>query len=84
MMQCDSGLTPETLSSITDGTSGTLMVCERHLRDNGPRRREPFCARACNLYQTSASFPTIGNSYRKPVCEACATLTGNSNYGEYG
>src|SRR5262249_18707219 len=82
-----SGLSPETVTAISDGTSNTLMVGERHVKPgttDEPIRREPFWADAFNLYTTSASFLNINNSYMKPDYEACTTLTGNANYCKYG
>jgi len=82
-----SGLTPETMAGIADGTSNTLMVGERHLRVGSTDeawRRGPFWADAFNLYTTSASYLGVNNAYMKPDYDACATATGNANYCKYG
>jgi prepilin-type processing-associated H-X9-DG protein len=86
-----SGLTPETITSIADGTSNTIMVGERHIRmggiPEGPRRG-PFWANAFNLYQTSAAYLGINNIYLSPDYDACRTLTlqlyNTDNHCKYG
>jgi prepilin-type N-terminal cleavage/methylation domain-containing protein/prepilin-type processing-associated H-X9-DG protein len=84
-----SGLTPERISSILDGTSNTIFVGERHtLTRTG---RGPFWASSFNLYNTGATYPAIpgGNIYLQPDYGACATFMnshagGNENYCKYG
>jgi len=81
------GLNPETMTTITDGTSNTLMIGERHMKEGVTAEawsRGPFWADAFNLYNTSASYLNINNAYMQPDYDACATLTGNANYCKYG
>ena len=87
------GLNPEKLEGITDGTSNTLMVGERHMKPGGSSeewvRRGPFWADSFNLYVTSASYLNIPNIYMSPDYERCQMSvanggTGNANYCKYG
>jgi hypothetical protein len=74
-----SGLFPETMASITDGTSNTLAVGERHTRTH--ITRGPFWANTFNLYSLSASWPysiTLLADY-----DACQVSI-NANYCKYG
>jgi prepilin-type processing-associated H-X9-DG protein len=81
------GLSPETLASIPDGTSNTLFIGERHIRTGGSSeewvRRGPFWADAFNLYNTSATYLGINNLYMSPDYEACQSVQ-NANYCKYG
>jgi prepilin-type N-terminal cleavage/methylation domain-containing protein/prepilin-type processing-associated H-X9-DG protein len=86
-------LNPETLTTVTDGTSNTLFIGERHIKPGGSSeewmRRGPFWADAFNLYNTSATYLTIPNIYMTPDYETCqksvaAGGTGNANYCKYG
>ena len=87
------GLNPETLTTISDGTSNTLFIGERHIKPGGTSeewmRRGPFWADAFNLYNTSASYLGISNTYMTPDYEQCQMSTanggsGNANYCKYG
>jgi prepilin-type N-terminal cleavage/methylation domain-containing protein/prepilin-type processing-associated H-X9-DG protein len=74
-----SGQSPETLASITDGTSNTILVGERHTRTHFSRG--PFWADSFNLYSKGASWPysvTMIADY-----DACAKQV-NANYCKYG
>jgi prepilin-type N-terminal cleavage/methylation domain-containing protein len=74
-----SGFKPEKIANITDGTSNTTIVGERHTRTHGTRG--PFWADSFNLYSKSASWPfsiTLLADYDK-----CASQV-NSNYCKYG
>jgi prepilin-type N-terminal cleavage/methylation domain-containing protein/prepilin-type processing-associated H-X9-DG protein len=85
------GLNPETLTTITDGTSNTLMVGERHMKDSADGqgwRRAGFWADAFNLYQTSATYLGIDSIYMSTDWQACSdrlnTLYGTNNHCKYG
>src|SRR5262245_21042193 len=51
-----SGLQPERFATITDGTSNTLFVGERHTKTHPTRG--PFWADSFNLYTLGASWPS--------------------------
>jgi prepilin-type N-terminal cleavage/methylation domain-containing protein/prepilin-type processing-associated H-X9-DG protein len=74
-----SGLQPETLASITDGTSNTLIVGERHTKTHFTRG--PFWADSFNLYSKGASWPYSVTMI--PDYDACAAQV-NANYCKYG
>ncbi len=76
-----SGLKPERIQSIADGTSNTLVIGERHTRTHP--NRGPFWADAFNLYTTSASFLNTNTIYMQPDYDACAAVI-NANYCKYG
>jgi prepilin-type N-terminal cleavage/methylation domain-containing protein/prepilin-type processing-associated H-X9-DG protein len=74
-----SGLKPERLTTITDGTSNTLFAGERLSIDHASRG--PFWADSFNLYNAGAAFPysiTLLADYDK-----CASQI-NANYCKYG
>jgi prepilin-type N-terminal cleavage/methylation domain-containing protein/prepilin-type processing-associated H-X9-DG protein len=82
-----SGLKPERMASIVDGTSNTIIVGERHTRP-GPTAealsRAPFWADSFNLYNMGASWP-----YSATMLEdyyACSQFfnSTSSNYCKYG
>jgi prepilin-type N-terminal cleavage/methylation domain-containing protein/prepilin-type processing-associated H-X9-DG protein len=75
-----SGLTPERFATITDGTSNSIAVGERHTLTHVSRG--PFWADTFNLYSLSASWPysaTLLADYDK-----CGTLVANVNFCKYG
>jgi prepilin-type N-terminal cleavage/methylation domain-containing protein/prepilin-type processing-associated H-X9-DG protein len=74
-----SGLSPETLAGITDGTSNTIIVGERHTRTHFTRG--PFWADSFNLYSKGASWPYSITMI--PDYDACAAQV-NANYCKYG
>jgi prepilin-type N-terminal cleavage/methylation domain-containing protein/prepilin-type processing-associated H-X9-DG protein len=85
------GLNPETLTTITDGTSNTLMIGERHTKqsaDGQAYARSAFWADSFNLYNTSASYLNIDTIYMQPDWQACSDRTnalyGTNNYCKYG
>jgi prepilin-type N-terminal cleavage/methylation domain-containing protein/prepilin-type processing-associated H-X9-DG protein len=74
-----SGLQPERMGSITDGTSNTLAIGERHTRTHASRG--PFWGDSFNLYTTGASWPysiSLLADY-----DACQSQI-NSNFCKYG
>jgi prepilin-type N-terminal cleavage/methylation domain-containing protein/prepilin-type processing-associated H-X9-DG protein len=74
-----SGLSPERLTSITDGTSNTIFVGERLTKDHPTRG--PFWGNSFNLYSAGASYPysiTLLADY-----DVCASQI-NANYCKYG
>jgi prepilin-type N-terminal cleavage/methylation domain-containing protein/prepilin-type processing-associated H-X9-DG protein len=74
-----SGLYPEKITSITDGTSNTLFVGERLTKDHPTRA--PFWADSFNLYNAGAAWPfslTLLADY--DVCQSQI----NANYCKYG
>jgi len=85
------GLNPETLTTIADGTSNTLMVGERHIKVGGNEqwvRRGPFWADSFNLYATSATYLNINTIYMSPDYDACQALLrqlyNTDNHCKYG
>jgi prepilin-type N-terminal cleavage/methylation domain-containing protein/prepilin-type processing-associated H-X9-DG protein len=75
-----STLGPERMTNITDGTSNTIFVGERHTRTHFSRG--PFWADSFNLYTLSASWPysaTMIADY-----DQCTTLVTNANFCKYG
>ena len=75
-----SGLSPETIASVTDGTSNTIFVGERHTRTHFTRG--PFWADSFNLYSKGASWPYSATLI--PDYDLCGTLVPNINYCKYG
>src|SRR5262249_46324933 len=74
-----SGLRPESFAGITDGTSNTIFVGERHSRTHPTRG--VFWADTFNLYSAGASWPysiTLLADY-----DACQAQV-NANYCKYG
>jgi prepilin-type N-terminal cleavage/methylation domain-containing protein/prepilin-type processing-associated H-X9-DG protein len=74
-----SGQSPETLASITDGTSNTILVGERHTKNHFTRG--PFWADSFNLYSKGASWPYSITMI--PDYDGCAAKV-NANYCKYG
>jgi prepilin-type processing-associated H-X9-DG protein len=88
-----SGLSAERFNTITDGTSNTIFVGERHVTQQvasdgtDPYRRAGFWANSFNLYTLSAALPagTPGASYLLTADWAgCVSATNQSNYCKYG
>jgi prepilin-type processing-associated H-X9-DG protein len=87
-----SGLQPERMTTILDGTSNTIFVGERHTKTHPTRG--PFWANTFNLYNSGATYPAIpgGNLYLEPDYDRCSapnstypTLQGiSANYCKYG
>jgi prepilin-type N-terminal cleavage/methylation domain-containing protein/prepilin-type processing-associated H-X9-DG protein len=75
------GLKAESISTITDGTSNTIMVGERHTRTHPTRG--PFWADSFNLYITGGVYLNISNLYMQPDYDTCQAVI-NSNYCKYG
>jgi len=74
-----SGLSPETLASIIDGTSNTIVVGERHTKTHFTRG--PFWADSFNLYSKGAAWPYSVTMI--PDYDACSAQV-NANYCKYG
>jgi prepilin-type N-terminal cleavage/methylation domain-containing protein/prepilin-type processing-associated H-X9-DG protein len=74
-----SGLSPERMASMTDGTSNTIAIGERHTRTHPTRG--PFWGDSFNLYTTGASWPY--SITLQPDYDACQAQV-NSNYCKYG
>jgi prepilin-type N-terminal cleavage/methylation domain-containing protein/prepilin-type processing-associated H-X9-DG protein len=74
-----SGLSPERIATIQDGTSNTLMVGERHTKTHFTRG--PFWADTFNLYSAGASWPFSITLI--PDYDQCASKV-NANYCKYG
>jgi prepilin-type processing-associated H-X9-DG protein len=74
-----SGLSPERITNITDGTSNTLMVGERHTRTHPTRG--PFWGDSFNLYSAGASWPYTDSMIAD--YDLCASRI-NANYCKYG
>ena len=75
-----SGLAPETLQSISDGTSNTLFVGERHTKTHVTRG--PFWADSFNLYTlggSGTSSSTLLADY-----DLCVANIGTDNPCKYG
>jgi prepilin-type N-terminal cleavage/methylation domain-containing protein/prepilin-type processing-associated H-X9-DG protein len=78
-----SGLKPERMTSIIDGTSNTIFVGERHTTTHPTRG--PFWADSFNLYNSGSAYLGINSIYLKPDYDACANFHGyNANYCKYG
>jgi prepilin-type N-terminal cleavage/methylation domain-containing protein/prepilin-type processing-associated H-X9-DG protein len=75
-----SGLQAERIASITDGTSNTLFVGERHTKTHFTRG--PFWADSFNLYTMGASWPYSATML--PDYDGCVSLVSNANYCKYG
>ncbi len=74
-----SGLKPERMASIIDGTSNTLAVGERHTKTHFTRG--PFWADTFNLYSGGSACPY--SITLQPDYDACQAVV-NSNYCKYG
>src|SRR5262245_7809980 len=78
-----SGFAPSRLLDITDGTSNTLFVGERHTTSSPGRG--PFWACSFNLYNTGAAQQLFSQALM-PDYTQCQALVGNANanYCKYG
>jgi prepilin-type processing-associated H-X9-DG protein len=78
-----SGLSASRLSDITDGTSNTLFVGERHTTTEPGRG--PFWASTFNFYNTGAAQPLFSQALL-PDYNLCTSLVGaaNANYCKCG
>jgi prepilin-type N-terminal cleavage/methylation domain-containing protein len=74
-----SGLAPERFASITDGTSNTIFVGERHTKTHFTRG--PFWADSFNLYSKGAAWPYSASML--PDYDLCAKQI-NANFCKYG
>jgi hypothetical protein len=74
-----SGFAPERMTSITDGTSNTLFVGERHTKTHPTRAA--FWGDSFNLYSKGASWPYSITMI--PDYDACAAQV-NANFCKYG
>jgi prepilin-type processing-associated H-X9-DG protein len=76
----NTGLTPERIDNITDGTSSTLMVGERTTQTH--ESRTTFWADSFNLYSVSGAYPqsaTLLNDY-----DACTYAVRDITECKYG
>jgi prepilin-type N-terminal cleavage/methylation domain-containing protein/prepilin-type processing-associated H-X9-DG protein len=76
----DTGLKPERLANIKDGTSNTLMVGERTTRTHPSRTT--FWANSFNLYSVSGAYSESANLLND--YDACAAVTTNIANCKYG
>src|SRR5262249_46753012 len=74
-----SGLQPERFATITDGTSNTIFVGERHTKTHATRG--PFWADTFNLYNAGASWPSSWTLI--PDYDLCRTKV-TENWCKYG
>jgi prepilin-type N-terminal cleavage/methylation domain-containing protein/prepilin-type processing-associated H-X9-DG protein len=79
-----SGLSPERIANIKDGTSNTLFVGERHTLTTWGRG--PFWANSFNLYSMGASFTADATATWAlvPDYNQCTQKVLNANYCKYG
>ncbi|HJZ53798.1 MAG TPA: DUF1559 domain-containing protein [Gemmataceae bacterium] len=80
------GLTPTRLTDITDGTSSTIMVGEKHFTTHPTRG--PLWGASFNLYSKGAVYPYTALNPNMPWqlstdFDACSAMM-NSNYCKYG
>jgi prepilin-type N-terminal cleavage/methylation domain-containing protein/prepilin-type processing-associated H-X9-DG protein len=75
-----SGLGPERVANIQDGTSNTLFVGERHTKTHFTRG--PFWADSFNLYSKGAAWPYSATML--PDYDLCTKHVSNANYCKYG
>jgi prepilin-type N-terminal cleavage/methylation domain-containing protein/prepilin-type processing-associated H-X9-DG protein len=78
-----SGLQPERMTTISDGTSNTIMFGEHHTRTHFTRG--PFWADSFNLYSKGATWnsASITAAVMQADYDACQSLV-NANYCKYG
>jgi prepilin-type processing-associated H-X9-DG protein len=86
-----SGFKPEKIASITDGTSNTIMMGERHMRNHFTRG--PFWADSFNLYTAGAVYPPTNPALQLTLSvdyDNCHTILSaapglkSDNYCKYG
>ena len=78
-----SGLRPSRITDVTDGTSNTIFVGERHTKSQVGRG--PFWADSFNMYNTGGSQQLYSQALL-PDYNLCTQLVGgaNANYCKYG
>jgi prepilin-type processing-associated H-X9-DG protein len=77
-----SGLSPERMGTIIDGTSNTIFIGEHVTTTHFTRG--PFWADSFNLYSKGASWaPSVPTAYFLPDYDKCQSLI-NANYCKYG
>jgi prepilin-type N-terminal cleavage/methylation domain-containing protein/prepilin-type processing-associated H-X9-DG protein len=78
-----SGMAPERLTTITDGTSNTILFGEHHTRTHFSRG--PFWADSFNLYSKGATWNSanITAAVMQADYDACQKVV-NANYCKYG
>jgi hypothetical protein len=81
------GLKPTTITAISDGTSNTLLVGEKHFITHPTRG--PGWGVSFNLYSKGAVFPYTALEPAMPWqlsadYDACTTQMSNANYCKYG
>jgi prepilin-type N-terminal cleavage/methylation domain-containing protein len=83
-----SGLLPERLTNVSDGTSNTIFAGEHAMTTHFSRGA--FWANSFNLYSCGAVYRPTGALANtdawtlSPDYDMCATMTGNANYCKYG
>jgi prepilin-type N-terminal cleavage/methylation domain-containing protein/prepilin-type processing-associated H-X9-DG protein len=78
-----SGLSPSRLTEISDGTSNTLFVGERHTKSQPGRG--PFWASSFNFYNTGAAQPLFPQALMPDYNQCVALVTpANANYCKCG
>jgi prepilin-type N-terminal cleavage/methylation domain-containing protein/prepilin-type processing-associated H-X9-DG protein len=78
-----SGLSPSRMTDITDGTSNTLFVGERHTKSQPGRG--PFWASSFNFYNTGAAVQSYPQTLLPDYNECVALVTGTyANYCKCG
>jgi prepilin-type N-terminal cleavage/methylation domain-containing protein len=80
-----SGQSPSRLTDVTDGTSNTLFIGERHIT-GASVGRGPFWADSFNLYTGGAAFPPLAANYNQMLSadyDTCAR-TISANCCKYG
>jgi prepilin-type N-terminal cleavage/methylation domain-containing protein/prepilin-type processing-associated H-X9-DG protein len=76
----DSGLAPERLTDITDGTSTTLLAGERTTKTH--QTRTTFWADSYNLYSVSGAYPQSGSLFND--YDACSLVVRDIATCKYG